>query len=139
MTNNTDTITIDLSTEMDLAINTIYSGDFAINGTLSISDDIWSSHNFNQSHKEIIIGETVENHHKKIYIVEPWQSKNPIEIESGLWISLEEDLISNEELKQKVFDKLSETNPDFIVKCGMNKDNISLRKSEVSLEINKEK
>ena len=71
----------------------------------------------------------------KIYVVEPWQSKNPIQVEEGLWVSLEKDLISNDELKQKIIDKLEETNPEILIKMGLNSDNMKLVKREVNLEI----
>lgn len=71
----------------------------------------------------------------KIYVVEPWQSKNPIQVEEGLWVSLEKDLISNDELKQKIMDKLEETNPEILIKMGLNSDNMKLVKREVNLEI----
>ena len=75
---------------------------------------------------------------QKIYIVEPWQSKKPMQIEEGLWVSLEKDLISTDELKKKIMEKLEETNPDVVIKMGINPDNMKLVKSEVNLEINKE-
>lgn len=83
------------------------------------------------------IGDVDDNKHK-IYIVEPWQSRNPVKVQNGLWVSLENDLISNDELKQRILDKLDEVRPDVIVKLGINPDNIKLVKSEVNLEINKE-
>lgn len=85
----------------------------------------------------VSLGET-DNTKQKIYIVEPWQSKKPIQIDDGLWVSLEKDLISTDELKRKIIDKLEETNPDIVVKIGINPDNLKLVKSEVNLEINKE-
>ncbi len=71
----------------------------------------------------------------KVYIVEPWQSKCPIQVEDGLWISLEKDLISTGELKEKIMNKLEETHPEIVIKMGINKDNMKLVKREVNLEI----
>lgn len=74
----------------------------------------------------------------KIYIVEPWQSKNPIKVEDGLWVSLEKDLVSNDALKQKIMDRLEETNPEILIKMGINVDNMKLVKREVNIEINQD-
>lgn len=81
------------------------------------------------------IGDTVTDDRHKIYIVEPWQSRKPIVIEGGLHISLEEDLISQEELKEKILENLSVTHPETIVKVGLNPDNIKLVRNEVTIEI----
>ena len=103
-----------------------YYGNLTLNG-----NSITSSYNYPNSWT---IGDqdTTKN---KIYIVEPWQSKNPIQVEDGLWISLEKDLISNEKLKQKIMEKLEETNPEIVIKMGINPDNMKLVKREVNLEI----
>ncbi len=83
----------------------------------------------------IRIGE-INNKHK-IYIVEPWQSKKPIHVKNGLWVSLEKDLISYDEIKIDIIRVLDDIHPDISLKVGMNPDNITLVKNEVTLEINK--
>lgn len=77
------------------------------------------------------------NDKKKIFIVQPWQSKNPIEIENGFWISLEEDMLSHDEVKKCIISKLSENHPDIIFKLGTDPDNVKLVRKDVTLEINK--
>lgn len=97
-------------------------GNITLNGSSYTNQNTWT------------IGDqdTTKN---KIYVVEPWQSKNPIQVEEGLWVSLEKDLISTDELKQKIMDKLEETNPEILIKMGLNSDNMKLVKREVNLEI----
>lgn len=83
------------------------------------------------------IGDSDEKKHK-IYIVEPWQSSNPIKIDEGFWISLERDIVSTDDLKRKILKKLEDTHPEVILTTGLNIQNIKLVKSEFNLEINKE-
>lgn len=83
--------------------------------------------------KSIIIGEINQNH--KIYIVDPWQTRNPIFIKHGLCVSLEKDLIPYDEIKVDIINVLNEERPDISLKLGLNPNNISLVKHEVSLEI----
>lgn len=83
--------------------------------------------------RSIIIGEINQKH--KIYIVEPWQTSNPIFVKSGLCVSLEKDLISYDEIKADIINVLNEERPDISLKLGLNSNNISLVKHEVSLEI----
>jgi hypothetical protein len=83
------------------------------------------------------IGDSDEKKHK-IYIVEPWQSSNPIKIDEGFWISLERDIVSTDDLKIKILKKLEDTHPEVILTTGLNIQNIKLVKSEFNLEINKE-
>lgn len=85
----------------------------------------------------VILGEDLSEKHK-IYIVEPWQSRKPIKVKEGLWISLEHDLIPNDEIKREIINKIEEMHPDIIIRAGINHDNIKLVKSEVNIEINKE-
>lgn len=75
---------------------------------------------------------------QKIYIVEPWQSKNPIKVQEGLWVSLEHDLVSYDEIKRIIIKKLMDDNPDALIKMGINIDNVKLVKNEVNIEINRE-
>lgn len=83
------------------------------------------------------IGDSDEKKHK-IYIVEPWQSSNPIKIDEGFWISMERDIVSTDDLKRKILKKLEDTHPEVILTTGLNIQNIKLVKSEFNLEINKE-
>lgn len=113
------------------------TGNLTVNGSVSIIMPKPPSNNIyiNDNDGGVIIGETNTNY--KIYIVEPWQSKNPILIKEGLWISLESDLIPYEEIKTEISKVLDELHPDISIKYGCNSSNITLVKNEVSLEINK--
>lgn len=84
----------------------------------------------------VVVGDQSNEKHK-IYIVEPWQSRHPIKVKDGLWVSLEHDLISNEEIKRQIMERLEEEHPDAVVKMGVNPKNVKIVKSEVTLEINK--
>ena len=122
MTNNT------------ITLNSTIHGNLAVSGQYSIyrreEDTVDIRLNDDRS---IIIGEI--NHKHKIYIVEPWQTKNPIFVKSGLCVSLEKDLISYDEIKVDIINVLNEKRPDISLKLGLNPNNISLVKHEVSLEI----
>jgi len=72
----------------------------------------------------------------KLFIVEPWQSRKPIEIESGLFVSLEADMISDSELKYSIIKKLTEDHPDVLLKIGVDANNVKLVRKDVTLEIN---
>lgn len=84
----------------------------------------------------VIIGEN-DKSKLKVYIVEPWQSNNPIKVKDDLWVSLEKDLISFNEIKNEIFDKILDIFPELVIKAGLNPENMSLVKSEVTLEVNK--
>lgn len=133
-----DTITLNNTTSTG-----IYSIGSSGYGSISMAQPIYTNDTITLTGSTVApstsvsLGET-DNTKQKIYIVEPWQSKKPIQIDDGLWVSLEKDLISTDELKRKIIDKLEETNPDIVVKIGINPDNLKLVKSEVNLEINKE-
>ena len=133
-----DTITLNNTTSTG-----IYSIGSSGYGSISMTQPIYTNGTITLTGSTVApstsvsLGET-DNTKQKIYIVEPWQSKKPIQIDDGLWVSLEKDLISTDELKRKIIDKLEETNPDIVVKIGINPDNLKLVKSEVNLEINKE-
>jgi len=86
-----------------------------------------------------IFGDTEEDDRHTVYIVEPWQSRKPIDVGNGMHVSLEDDLIPQQELKEKILEKMSETHPEHIIKVGMNPDNIKLVKNEVTIEIRKDK
>ena len=134
--------------DIDLSTNTVVAdinnGNYlTTNNTLTLTGSnnnitpnwgsVWDTSSINEN---LMFGD-IDDNKSKVFIVKPWQSKKPIEIEDGLWISLEEDLISNDDLKKKILDKLSETDPDILIRIGVNPDNIKLVKSEVNLEINK--
>jgi len=82
----------------------------------------------------IVIGET-DNKKMKVYICEKWQSTDPIDLGDGLYASLPEDMLSDSDLKKKVYNKLEELYPEKVIKLGMNEDNLSLRKKSVTIEI----
>lgn len=120
-------ITIDdsfLVSEIDLSTSYI-NPHISINPSYSYTTDT-----------PIYIGEDTEDA-QKIYLVKPWQSRNPINITDGLYVSLERDLISNEEIKDLILKKLEDTYPEILLKAGINRDKIKLIKSEVNIEINK--
>lgn len=126
-----DCITLDVNA---IDINSVY--DTNVCGDLTLVADGISDISWKYADSEIKIGMDDESKHK-IYIVEPWQSKNPIHVDEGLCVSLESDLIPTDEIKRKILDKLEETNPEIVIKMGMNPDNMTLTKSEVNIEINK--
>lgn len=117
-----------------ITLNSTIQGNLAVGGQYSIyrgeEDTVDIRLNDDRS---IIIGEINQKH--KIYIVEPWQTSNPIFVKPGLWISLEKDLISYDEIKVDIINVLNEERPDISLKLGLNPNNISLVKHEVSLEI----
>lgn len=134
----TDTITITGSTSYNTPINITQSN----YGSITYSQPSYSIgtvgvKGISNTVSSVNIG-YIDQSKQKIYIVEPWQSNNPINVDGGMWISLEKDLISYDQLKRKIFDKLEETNPDILVKIGLNQNNIQLVKREVNLEINME-
>lgn len=91
----------------------------------------------NDTNQGIVIGDTTNDCKVKVYICEAWQTKNPIELDNGLIVSLEEHLYADNEIKTKIYNKIEELYPELAIKIGMNEDNISLRKKSVTLEINK--
>jgi hypothetical protein len=72
---------------------------------------------------------------KKLYITEIWQTKNPIRIDDNLIVSLEKDLISNDEIKTKILSIIENEHPDVYLQLGLDNKNIKLVKNEVTLEI----
>lgn len=117
-----DTITI---SDPSLTI----TGDLSINGSTSVYAP-YQPITINQHHNNsIIIGECDEDKKQKIYICELWQTKKPIDLGDGLIASFPEDMLSEEELKKKVYNKIEELHPDKAIKLGLNEENISLRKN----------
>ena len=70
----------------------------------------------------------------ELYVIEKWQSKNPIDMGDGLFTSLKEDLLSPEEIQELIYSKLEEQQPDKAIKLGLNND-IVIRKYMIPLEI----
>ena len=109
--------------------------DSCISGNVLVSGSTSFSHGYSQNN--LVLGDS-DTDKTKLYIVETWQSRNPIKINEGLWVSLENDIIPNDEIKTYILDKLIETNPEILIKLGLNADNVKLVKTEVTLEINKD-
>ena len=70
----------------------------------------------------------------ELYVVEKWQSKNPIDMGDGLYTSLKEDLLTQEEIQELIYGKLEEQHPDKAIKLGLNND-IVIRKYMIPVEI----
>lgn len=134
-----ETITISLdSNDYITATDYVGVGNMNIIGDLTVCSSTISTPTWQwtEPSNEIVIGNNEDK--QKIYIVEPWQSRKPIKVKDGLWVSLEQDLISNDEIKKQILEKIEDEHPDLAIKMGLNPDNIKLVKSEVNLEINKE-
>jgi len=146
MQNNTITINPDLN---DLSHQSVYRVDNMANmGNVSLGpltgltgnmiaqlSPLLNNTTDNTKH---VFGDTFDVGKQKIYIVEPWQSRKPIMIDGGLYVSFEEDLISTKELKEKILNSISETHPEITVKIGLNPNDIKLVKNEVTIEIKKD-
>lgn len=89
------------------------------------------------TNSSIVVGE-IDNEKMKVYICEKWQSRNPIDMGDGLYISSPEDMLSDSDLKKKVYNKLEDLHPEKTIKLGMNEDNIALRKKSVTIEMDLE-
>ena len=70
----------------------------------------------------------------ELYVIEKWQSKNPIDMGDGLYTSLKEDLLTQEEIQELIYGKLEEQHPDKAIKLGLNND-IVIRKYMIPVEI----
>mgnify|MGYP005640372225 CR=1 FL=1 len=70
-----------------------------------------------------------------VFICEKWESKNPIEIENGLFISLEKDLIDLNSIKKKILSAIMDSHPDLYIKMGSNEDNLVIKKRSFPIEI----
>jgi hypothetical protein len=130
-TYETDNLTVNI-TDPNLTI----SGDLSI-CTTSLAPSYSSAQCFDPS-EGLIIGVGSNEKKQKIYICEPWQTTNPIDLGDGLIASFPDDMISEEELKKKVYNKLEELHPDKAIKLGLNEENITLRKKSVTIEIDLE-
>jgi hypothetical protein len=135
-----DTITLSDST---ITNGGIYSINPSSYGAITLSAPSYTTGNISLNGSSIYqsqsiqLGDTDANK-QKIYIVEPWQSTKPMHIEDNLWVSLEKDLLSTKDLKKKIMDKLEESNPEILIKMGINPDNMKLVRNEVNLEINRD-
>ena len=71
-----------------------------------------------------------------LYIVDEWESTNPIKIQDGLWVSLEEHMVPVDIIKDTIMTNLEQFHPETIMKLGIDRDNIKVAKRSVTLEIN---
>lgn len=128
MTNNTIT-KVGISTGLPISnTNNHLTGSLMIGSSSesTIASKLWASD---------IIGDKSTSKNK-LYLVQPWQSKNPMKIDDFLWVSTEEDLISDSEIKSAILNKLSEEFPDVYLKLGTNAEKVKLVRRDVTLEIN---
>lgn len=109
------------------------AGNIIANGSLSTAVSSISATNLDWSGR-VIVGQS-DNNKQIIYIVEEWQSKNPIKFDNGLVISFENDLYTTAELEELVYNKIEEHYPEKAIKLGLNKDNIQIRKLSPTIEI----
>lgn len=111
------------------------TGNLCISGsTYNVTQPIFTEH---PDHGSVVIGKS-ENDKQKVYICEKWQSKNPIDLGDGLYASLPEDMLSDKELRKKVYNKIEDLYPDKAIKLGLNEENITLRRKTVTIEIDVE-
>jgi len=102
--------------------------------TLSVNNNgmlVGSNNAFSTS---IILGQSLAGK-EKIYIVEPWQSSNPIKVNEHIWISLEKDLISMTTIKKEIYKTIEETFPEIFIKIGFDFSKLAIVKREVTLEV----
>lgn len=68
-----------------------------------------------------------------LYIVQPWQSKRPIKIEEGLYVSLKKDIYTIDEIREKIVKSIVEEYPEIHV--GLLGDEIEVRQYSTNIEI----
>jgi hypothetical protein len=118
--------------------NTTQSNIFVANGNtytgtlVNNLNDGWSVSNRNNN---LVIGTETGSGTTEVYVVEEWQSKKPIEVGNGLYVSFEEDLITADEIQELVYAKIEETYPEKAIKLGMDKNNLTIRKLSLPIEI----
>jgi len=109
-----------------------------INGGLSITDNLCSS-SLVMSNSPLF----TDNHicsigdnqgTTNIYICEEWESKKPIKIRDGLYVSLKEDLYSMGELESEIKTLISDNYPETAIKLGIN-ENIVIKKHSYPIDI----
>jgi len=111
---------------------------FVANGTTNAGtlvgslNDGWS---FTNTNNNLVIGTENGSGNTEVYVVEKWQSKKPIEVGNGLYVSFEEDLITADEIQELVYTKIEETHPEKAIKLGMDKNNLTIRKLSLPIEI----
>lgn len=71
-----------------------------------------------------------------LYICEEWQTKKPIKLENGLILSEKNDLYSNAELQEMIYDVIQDQYPEKAIKLGLNSNEIAVIKWSPGLEIN---
>lgn len=118
--------------------NTNPSNIYVANGATSAGtlvgslNDGWS---FSNTNNNLIIGTENGDGTTEVYVVEKWQSKNPIDVGNGLYVSFEEDLITADEIQELVYSKIEEEYPEKAIKLGMDKNNLTIRKLSLPIEI----
>ena len=99
------------------------------NSSIYITDD-----SLKIDDNKLVIGKH-EKEKTKIFICEKWQSRNPIDLGDGLFASFPDDMLTDDELRKKVYNKIEELHPDKAIKLGLNEENIALIKKSVTIEI----
>lgn len=96
-------------------------------------NDGWA---FGNSNNNLILGtNNNESGDTDIYVVEKWQSRKPIDMGDGLYTSFREDLLSPEEIQELIYSKIEDQYPEIAIKHGMEKNNITIRKVSLPIEI----
>ena len=106
-----------------------------VNGSSIVStiNDHWS---FVESNNDLVLGvDDLSSGEVDVYVVEKWQSKKPIEVGNGLYVSFEEDLYTKSEIQEMVYAKIEEEYPEKAIKLDLNKDNLTIRKLSLPIEI----
>ena len=109
------------------------------NGTTLVSslNNVWS---FGNTNNNLVLGtNNNESTDTDIYVVEKWQSRKPIDMGDGLYTSFREDLLSPAEIQELIYSKLEDQYPEVAIKHGMDKNNITIRKLSLPIEIKMKK
>ncbi len=88
----------------------------------------------NMDENAFVLGAEDDSGSTDLYVIEKWQSHKPIDMGDGLYTSFKEDLLTQDEIKEKIYNKLEEQYPEKAIKVGLNKD-LTIRKYSIPIEI----
>jgi len=137
----TDTITVNLDSDLNIVddlsniTNAVVSNVSVNSNTISANPyygQIWNT----SPNGNALYDSSYENNKSNIYICEEWESKKPMKIKDGMFVSLKEDLYSVEELEDIVLKKIENEYPEALIKLGTNIDSINIKKHSIPIEIN---
>ena len=137
----TDTITVNLDSDLNIVddlsniTNAVVSNVSVNSNTISANPyygQIWNT----STNGNALYDSSYENNKSNIYICEEWESKKPMKIKDGMFVSLKEDLYSVEELEDIVLKKIENEYPEALIKLSTNTDSINIKKHSIPIEIN---